>query len=689
MKKFLCLALSLVLALSMTFALSGCSGSGEEKAEVTTEESEFDKSIDTEFTKTVLQTISEFGDDPATGNRSAGSPAEKEVAEYIKSVMEDIGLSNVTVDKTTVDGWTYSGANITYTNAKGKEKTIDLGGYATDLKVENQEVPLVYLGKGTAEDYEDVDVTGKLVLIDINQDEEWWINYPAKQAQVKGALGVIAMSEMVEENEDRIGSQDICGPADAPAFAISQKDSKALQKAIKASDEGEITVTFNADTTITEDTESQNVWGEIPGKTDEVIYMIGHYDGYYHSTYDNASGIATSLSIAKALMDSGYVPEKTIRIVAHGAEEFGKSGNEYDWATGAYEQIMTVHPEWAENAFAVVNIDGDYPVVGEKGYGISTSHEILDFVKKSGKAVTDDSGYDWVYRSPAGTGTEDFQWTAVGIPSIVATHGEECIYYDGMYHSNMDSYEGGELDEDALLINHKVFGKIVQDLDATAVRPMSFTDRFTALEESINTKQVKDEELMTLISDAKTAAGDLEAKMAEVEESGDAEAAALMNDNLYVLFKAIQDDFLRIDYNLEVVFPTEQYQNNIAALNGAIKALEDGDVVTAVDEYLCDVDWAWYDMYFDEEVCQYFMDQLWNKRAGTWGDGRVEYKHCDVGDVTRSLCAKYEEDAPDVTAEIATLKELKAQQKEYLAEIVENEKAALSELITMMEEYSK
>lgn len=497
------------------------------------------------------------------------------------------------------------------------------------------------------------------------------------------------MTEMVTENENRIGCQDICGPADAPAFAISQKDSKALQKAIKASGEGEITVTFNADTAITEDATSHNIWGEIPGKTDEVIYMIGHYDGYYHSIYDNASGIATTLGIAKALIDSGYEPDKTIRIVAHGSEEFGKSGNEYDWATGAYEQIVTVHPEWAENAFAVVNIDGDYPIVEEKGYGISTSHEILDFVKKSGKAVTKDSGYDWIYKSPAGTGTEDFQWTAVGIPSIVATHGEECFYYDGMYHSNMDSYEGGKLDEDALLVNHKVFGKIVQDLDAAAVRPMSFTDRFEALEESINTKQVKDEELMNLIADAKTAAKDLEAKMADVEKSGDAEAAAQMNDDLYTLFKAIQDGFLRIDYNLEVVFPTEQYQNNIKALNGTIKALEDGDVVTAVDDYLWAVDWAWYDMYFDEEVCQYFMDQLWDKREGTWGDGRVEYRHCDAGDVTRSLCEKYEEESPDVTAEIAALKELKAQQQEYLAAAVAHEKTALAELIAMMESYSE
>ena len=112
-------------------------------------------------------------------------------------------------------------------------------------------------------------------------------------------------------------------------------------------------------------------------------------------------------------------------------------------------------------------------------------------------------------------------------------------------------------------------------------------------------------------------------------------------------------------------------------------------MVTAVDDYLWAVDWAWYDMYFDEEVCQYFMDQIWDKREGTWGDGRVEYRHCDAGDVTRSLCEKYEEESPDVTAEIAALKELKAQQQEYLAAAVAHEKTALAELIAMMESYSE
>lgn len=40
-----------------------------------------------------------------------------------------------------------------------------------------EEYPLVYVGKGTELDYKDIDVKNKLVLVDINQRDEWWDNF--------------------------------------------------------------------------------------------------------------------------------------------------------------------------------------------------------------------------------------------------------------------------------------------------------------------------------------------------------------------------------------------------------------------------------------------------------------------------------------------------------------------------------
>lgn len=120
----------------------------------------------------VAQTIADMGDNPDVGNRSSGSPAEKQAAGFIEQTMKDIGLQNVTVDPITLDNWTFNRGRVYYTDARGEQQFFPLGGFATNLTCDMQEVSVVYVGRGTAEDYEGLDVEGKVVLFDIDQSED-------------------------------------------------------------------------------------------------------------------------------------------------------------------------------------------------------------------------------------------------------------------------------------------------------------------------------------------------------------------------------------------------------------------------------------------------------------------------------------------------------------------------------------
>lgn len=668
------------LSAALMLGLASCGGSSDYGENF----DKFDAAIDMDFAKAVMAGVSEFGDDPVMGMRSAGSPAEEQTLKYLKGVMEDIGLRNITVDETTVDGWTFNGADITFENADGEEQKINLGGYQTTIQADNEKIELVYVNEGTAADYEGLDVRDKLVLLDVDQNENWWINYPAYQAKVKGARAVIAMSVYPEDGDDRVGVQDICGPADAPALAISKADSDALQEAIKASGKDSITVTFNADSKVTEDDTSHNLWGEIPGTTDETIFVFAHMDGYFHSTYDDAQGVATSMTIAKALVDSEYTPDKTIRFCIHGAEEWGVAGSEYDWSAGAYEEIATLHPDWADGAFAIVNNDGGYNVEGETCAGTRSAVELIGFIKESIGELNEESSYDWSYDTN-GTGTEDFYWTLMGIPSIVAGSGEGTVYDDTGYHSTYDSTDAQPLNEEGFNDSIRTYGKLVIDLDAKAVRPMSFTDRINNFEESL----AEGAGFEDIIAEAKDAAEALESKMAEVEESGDKDAAVELNKQTQEIYKALQDALVGLNFEPGNIIRHELYQDNAANLEAGIEALEAGNIQEAYDEYLCSVDWAWYYIYFDDETCRYMENQLFDNREGTWGDGLIKYRHCDIGDVMRSLGDKYDTENADVSAEIAELKELKKTQEEYLANTYKDEKAGLEEAVKLMTEYAE
>jgi len=675
-KKLLAIMFALVLTLGMT----ACGGGNDSEAV-----NNFDAEIDVEFAKEVAQTISEFGDDPVMGMRSAGSPAEKQTVDYVKGVMEEIGLQNITVDPITVDGWTFKGANVTFKNADGEEQKIDLGGYQTTLVAENEQVELVYLNEGTAADYEGVDVTDKLVLIDVDQMENWWINYPAYQAKVKGAKAVIAHSIFVAEGEDRVGVQDVCGPADAPALAISNQDKKALIAAIEANDGEPITVTLNCDSRVTKDATSHNVWGEIPGTTDETIFVFSHLDGYFHSQYDDAQGVSVSLAIAKALIDSGYESDKTIRFCFHGSEEWGVSGSEYDWSAGAYEEIMNVHPEWINGAFAIVNNDGGYTVEGETYNGVNASVELQAFVEQSLNENAENSKYEWSIGGPS-TGTEDFQWQRMGIPAIVAGEGEGVIYFDTCYHSSYDSWDAVPLDEEGYRELIYTYGKFTIDLDEVDVRPMNFTARIQDFEESLTDAS----DFRTLLDEAYTAAAALEEKMAAVEEGDDKAAAVELNKQTQAVYKALQDAWFGLDLiNVDAFVKHAMYQDNLANIDATIAALEKGNVAEAYDEYLWAIDWAWYEMIFDEETTNYMENQLFENREGTWGEGMIQFPHADTFDIVQSLGEKYDAENPDVSSEIAALKEIRDQQQGYLEKVYADEKAGLEKAIKLMNEAAK
>lgn len=152
-------------------------------------------SIDTQFSEAVMDKLASLGDNPDVGNRSSGSNAERQAADYLFDTMKEIGLSNVTEDKFTADTWSFEKARVYISD----DEYISLGGYATTLVSDMEDTEIVYGGRGTADDLKDLDVKDKLVLIEIDQHNNWWINHPAYQAYLKGAT----MSTIVHDSIPR------------------------------------------------------------------------------------------------------------------------------------------------------------------------------------------------------------------------------------------------------------------------------------------------------------------------------------------------------------------------------------------------------------------------------------------------------------------------------------------------------
>lgn len=690
-KKVLVIMLALLLAITGFTACSSGDDGGEEKAKVELDENLqgiYDK-IDIDFAVETADKVAESGTAEDTGYRLAGSKGEDEAVNYLEKRFAEAGLQDVTVHETEVATWSMTNCDLTYTGTDGKEQSMVLGSYQTTFKSDNKEYEMLYLNEATAKDYEGIDAKGKVILLDIDQSENWWINWPAYQAKVKGAACVIAANSggYGQLNGKTLQAQDICGPADAPALSITNDDADVLKKLIKDSGSNSIKVKIDCDAEVKEDGKSHNVSGVIPGKTDETIFLIAHLDGYFHAWHDNASGVGMELAIAKAIIDSGYKPQKTIRVVAHGAEEWGITDSRYDWMTGAYEQINKVTPEWAENGAVVLNCESGCARDDDEYLALGINYELQDLAQ--GVLDKIDANSPWKKASkaeaPATCWSEDFVYARAGIPGMV-TRKTSGNFNLNSYHSNQDLKED-HYSEDHYMFSHQVYASMLYEYDNLSVTPLDFGARVAAAEESVSEFCPDKDNLTASMAKAKEASDSLMAKVKDMNKAETtAEEATAMNSEMRKIFTFAQNNIVAFDWEDNVQFPHDAVQTNMENLEASIKALEKGDVKTVVDDLLFNIDYNWYAYDWDKETYEHFVDQALkaDKDKLVWGEGMIVQGNENLFDVVKSLNGKYEESNADVSKEIATLKKALENQQKIGAKVIKDEIADINKLTEMM-----
>lgn len=136
------------------------------------------QAVDTEYSYRLAKKMETFRTNEVLGYRTAGSQAEIATGRMLAEEMKAVGLQDVHMDEITVDSWEFRKAVMRFTDHEGREHQFQLGAYQANFVTGGpRPFQVVDLGKGTAADYEGRDVTGKLVMVDINQREEWWINF--------------------------------------------------------------------------------------------------------------------------------------------------------------------------------------------------------------------------------------------------------------------------------------------------------------------------------------------------------------------------------------------------------------------------------------------------------------------------------------------------------------------------------
>lgn len=670
-------------------------------------------SADVNYSYRLAKELETIRSNPVLGYRSAGSQAEHEAGELIFERMKEAGFANVRKDKIDVDSWEFKRAVIK-AGACGAERELQLGAYQTNFVTDGYEsVQIVDAGKGTLEDYEELErlgisVEGKLVMAEINQREEWWINFPVYQAKLKGARGFIAVQAggYGEVAENALNAQDIAGPSDAPAFSISRADARFIRECMQDGSKRECTVLFDAYTKVMPRAETYNIVGEIPGENpDRMILLSGHYDSYFSGFQDDNTAVSMLIEIGRMLVKSGYKPHNTIILCAMAAEEWGVINSKYDWSTGAYEEVFTVHPEWKGKVIADLNFELPAFAHGNKDY-VRSTYEYRNFFRRILKEYPGDlhEAYpDGVgTKAPIQTWSDDFSVAISGIPSTVNEFAGG-KFMESHYHSQYDSDEF--YDEKVYLFHHKLYAYILLRLDNLNVAPVDFTilsdELLHRFDREICDDREAADEFIQAVTDLKAEAQRVNAVIEgrnypqDMSAGGDDtygsenegrmtrnEDDARIEAELLKAFAYAQDTLVTLNWQDDVLFPYETAMSDGVFLGKAVDALSaEKDAERPLVRIKNALNWIYridnnqYAFKFERAVYEYFTGYVLNqpRERLKWGYGRIIH-HENLYDVVRSLIDRLnaDDETADISRELEVLTEARARQQRYLTLDVKN-----------------
>lgn len=281
------------------------------------------------------------------GHRKTGTPEGKKSAEYIECKFREFGLQDVKIEEVpavfmnvdtcelTVDGEAVECFPGNATNRGAETGVFEMG-------MNGEEFDLVFIGDGTEEELEGLDLSGKMVLSNIRfmefggaellemfgeyvdtYDPEGKLTamapdgskkrkyniyspgtFPANylRAKARGAVGFIGILEDYYDdpywyNEDYTDMLPELGRGfmDMPAVWISRsKGAELTAKADKAKLKANLKIRsdYNYRT-------ARNVCGKLPGKSDEIILTHSHHDAVFSGAVQDASGVSEMLALAK------------------------------------------------------------------------------------------------------------------------------------------------------------------------------------------------------------------------------------------------------------------------------------------------------------------------------------------------------------------------------------------------------
>ena len=501
--------------------------------------------IDEKYLARVIEHLSAIGSSPL-GFRTTGTPEDAAVAEFVAAQLRDIGLADVAVEDVEVDGWRFLAAGIE--TGDGEQYEAASFGGVPPTPPGGVHGPLVSVATGQRRFLDRHDLTGALALLDWRDDRV----PPAALAlelSGRGVAGIVLNCPQhgaFYQSPGALGSFDSQWPAQAPPMIFIRMQDAAVLRARAAA--GPAIARMWLDVERAPKTAGHNVVGFLSGEQDGPIVVGAHQDGWFRGAFDNASGVAVTLAIARALVRAGHRPRHTICFSTRTGEEYGIEDSFYDWCIGAWRQVTDTHPQWASRAPFHLCVEA----TGHRDLKmlVQAPVELAAWARRACRTAESEGWLPTGWRvGPPAAGTELWPFLVSGVPGVAA-------YAWGTPFSKTDYHT---------------------QFDTTAVLDFEHMGKQARLHALLILDADRDPDA---IIDHAARARELAAIAAKAGPAG-AELGAAAERHRRVrgrrAFTRIGRGLIALDGRSRAAYPHEQAAADVTAIQGALDALAAGD----------------------------------------------------------------------------------------------------------------
>lgn len=390
--------------------------------------------------------------DSHLGFHTAGSAAGREVVRLLAEELDRCG-ADVATEPFPVDTWEFHGAWLHHPGRDRIELASFGGSPAADVAGR-----FVHAGCGTAGEFDSLDVKGAVVGVDFDFDVLPWYSTPQRQAAARGAVGLLLCSRRrFGHTPGALLSHDLQGGDSIPVASIRREDLEWLR-------EHPATVRLQVDAERRPGT-GNNIVVTVPGTRlpEQQVLLGDHFDGWFQGFIDDAVGAATCVEFMRALSRTRMRPDRTLRIILHDAEEYGRQDTRFDWLTGSWSAIRHLHRDWIGRTVAALMVEL-HGMRDEDELSFDCSPELRPLLRRALQAACASGPYHLgEILMPPRTWTDAWSYAREGIPAACNLFSLDRQNY---YHTQYDTE--ALFDEQRNQVLAEAYIRALADLDGTA-----------------------------------------------------------------------------------------------------------------------------------------------------------------------------------------------------------------------------